>query len=112
VKIKGKGFPRPAKPGLGKRIYRFVSLVEHLPYGASLIQEKRVARGVMGVGVCVMAFGAAIFSIGWKLRVTWLVETAFFITLVGWMMVILSLAFGVVGWAAKYIPFHPGKKSL
>jgi hypothetical protein len=93
-----------AKRGVGKRFYDFFSLVENLPYGASLLHEKKVARVAMGVGVLVMAAGAAIFSIGWKFHVTWLVETAFVITLIGWMMVILGFAFGVVGWAAKYVP--------
>ncbi len=78
----------------------FLSLVEQIPYGASLMREKRVSRGSMGAGILVMAGGAAIFVLGWWQKWTWLVETAFFITLVGWMMVILGFAFGVVGWAA------------
>jgi len=64
------------------------------------MQEKRVSRGSMGAGILVMAVGASIFSLGWWQKWTGVVETAFFITLVGWMMVILGFAFGVVGWAA------------
>lgn len=79
---------------------RFISFIEQLPYGATMLQEKKVARGAMGTGILVMAVGASIFSLGWWQKWTWLVETAFFITLVGWMMVILGFAFGVVGWAA------------
>ena len=94
---------------MGKTVVNFIAMAENLPYGASLIQEKKVARVAMGLGIIVMAFGAAFFSVGWKLHITWLVETAFVITLIGWMMVILGFAFGVVGWVAKYIPFKPGK---
>ena len=93
----------------GTILFNFISMMENLPYGASLIQEKRVARAGMGTGVLVMAFGAAFFSVGWKFHITWLVETAFVITLVGWMMVILGFAFGVVGWAAKHIPILKSK---
>ncbi len=97
---------------LKTRLNNFISNLEHLPYAATLLQEKKFARRVMGVGVVIMAVGAAIFSVGWKLKATGWVETAFVITLIGWMMVILGFAFGVVGWAAKYIPIRPGKFRL
>jgi hypothetical protein len=103
---------RRSKPEIGKRVVHFISLVEHLPYVASLLREKKAARVIMGVGILVMAVGAAFFSVGWKWKIPWLVETAFVITLIGWMMVILGFAFGVVGLAAKYIPMKPGKFKL
>ncbi len=103
---------RRSKPGIGKRVADIISLVEHLPYVASLLREKKAARVIMGTGILVMAIGAAIFSIGWKWHITWLVETAFVITLIGWMMVILGFAFGVVGLLAKFIPMKPGKFKL
>jgi hypothetical protein len=98
-----------SRPGLGKRIYNFITLVENLPYGASLMQEKKVSRVAMGVGILIMAFGGVIFSVGWKWKITWVVETAFIISLIGWMMVILGFAFGVIGVAAKYVPVKGNK---
>jgi hypothetical protein len=89
---------------VGERIFNFVSLVEHLPYGASMMQEKRVARVAMGTGLLVMAVGSSIFAIGWGIKLTWLVESAFVITLIGWMMVIIGFAFWVVSSFAKRFP--------
>jgi hypothetical protein len=94
---------------MGKRIYNFVSMVEQLPYGASLMQEKKVARVTMGTGLLVMAVGATLFAIGWGWKLTWLVETAFVITLIGWMMVIIGFAFWVVSSFAKKFPIKQGK---
>ncbi len=79
-------------------------MVEHLPYGASHMTEKKAARGVMGAGIFVMVVGAAFFTVAWRARITWLGETAFAVTLIGWMMVILGFAFGVIGWAAGVFP--------
>ncbi len=73
------------------------------------MQEKRVSRGSLGTGILVMALGASIFALGWWQKWAWLVETAFFITLVGWMMVILGFAFAVVGWAAHHFSSKRGK---
>ncbi len=101
---------QPAKTGVGKRIYNFISLVEHLPYGASMMQEKRVSRVTLGTGLLVMAVGATLFAIGWGMKITWLVETAFFITLIGWMMVIIGFAFWVVSSFAKKFPHGLVKK--
>jgi hypothetical protein len=99
----------PTKPGVGKRVYNFISLVEHLPYGASMMQEKRVSRVTLRTGLLVMAVGASIFAVGWSLKLTWLVETAFFITLIGWMMVIIGFAFWVVSSFAKRFPANHHK---
>jgi len=73
------------------------------------MQERRVWRGALGTGILVMAIGAAIFAVGWRAQWTWLVETAFFVTLVGWMMVILGFAFGSVSWAARTFPLKKGR---
>jgi hypothetical protein len=94
---------------VGERIFNFVSLVEHLPYGASMMQEKRVARVAMGTGLLIMAVGASLFAIGWGWKLTWLVEIAFVITLIGWMMVIIGFAFWVVSSFAKKFPVKQGK---
>lgn len=69
-----------------------------------MMQEKKVARVTMGTGLLVMAVGASIFAFGWGLKITWLVETAFFITLIGWMMVIIGFAFWAVSSFAKKFP--------
>jgi hypothetical protein len=95
---------------VGERVFNFVSLVEHLPYGASMMQEKRVARVAMGTGLLIMAVGASLFAIGWGWKLTWLVEIAFVITLIGWMMVIIGFAFWVVSSVAKKFPIQHGKK--
>jgi hypothetical protein len=101
----------PARPGVFKRLKNFVVLVEQLPYGASWLTEKRVARVVLAAGVIIMAFGAALFAVAWRARLSWLGEGAFVITLVGWMMVILAFAFGLVGWAARVFPhWGPSRK--
>ncbi len=84
--------------------------MEQIPYGATMLQEKRAARGILGSGILIMAVGAAIFAVGWWGKWTWLVETAFFITLVGWIMVILGFAFGVVGWVARIFSLKIPKK--
>ncbi len=105
----GWKIPRQSQPGVGKRIYNFISLVEQLPYGASLMQEKKVARVAMGSGLLTMAVGASIFAFGWGLKITWLVETAFFITLIGWMILIIGFAFWVVSSFAKRFPPKPHK---
>jgi hypothetical protein len=97
----------PAHSGVFKRFKDFVVLVEQLPYGASRLTEKRVARVVLGTGIVIMAVGAALFSVAWRARLSWLGETAFVITLIGWMMVILAFAFGLVGWAARVFPHSP-----
>ena len=95
---------KPSKPALWERATSLFSLIEHLPYGASLIQEKKAYRGLLGLGILTMAFGAALFATGWWAKWSWLVETAFVITLVGWMMVILGSAFWVVSTLAKKFP--------
>jgi hypothetical protein len=82
----------------------FVVFLEHLPYGASMLQEKRASRGVLGSGIVIMAVGAAVFSIGWKLHLNPVAETAFVITLVGWIMVIVGFAFWVVSTLAAKFP--------
>jgi hypothetical protein len=84
-------------------------LIEHLPYGASRMTEKKAARGAMGLGVFVMAVGAAFFAVAWRAKLTWLGETAFTVTLIGWMMVILGFAFNVIGWAAQVFPSRARK---
>jgi hypothetical protein len=106
---KNRAGHRSAKPGVGEKIFNFVSLVEHLPYGASMMQEKRVARVAMGTGLLIMAVGASLFAIGWGWKLTWLVEIAFVITLIGWMMVIIGFAFWVVSSFAKKFPVKQGK---
>jgi hypothetical protein len=100
---------KPSKLDLFNRAYRFLSLVEQLPYGASMMEEKKVSRGTLGLGVLVMAVGATIFAIGWTLHLNWLVEIAFVITLIGWMMVILGFAFWAVSTFAKRFPPKRGK---
>ena len=102
---KGKKSAPASRPGWGKRMVGFITILEQIPYGASMLQERRVARGVMGFGVLVMAVGSAFFALGWWQKWTVWVETAFFFTLAGWMMVILGFAFAAVGWAARI--FHP-----
>ena len=84
-------------------------MLEHLPYGASLMQEKKVSMGTMESGILIMAVGATLFAIGWASHWTWLVEIAFVLTLVGWMMVILGFAFWVVSHFAKIVPFKSMK---
>ncbi len=84
-------------------------MVEQLPYGASMMQEKKVSRVTLGTGLLVMAVGASIFAIGWGMKITWLVEAAFFITLIGWMMVIIGFAFWVVSSFAKRFPIKRAK---
>lgn len=74
-----------------------------------MMQEKRVSRVTLGTGLLVMAVGAFIFAIGWGMKITWLVETAFFITLIGWMMVIIGFAFWVVSSFAKKFPIKNRK---
>jgi len=91
-------------PGVWGRLVGFMVFLEQIPYGASRLSEKRAARGVLVAGTLVMALGAALFTVGWWARLTPLVETAFIIALVGWMMVILGFAFGFVGWAAHKVP--------
>jgi hypothetical protein len=86
--------------GAFQKLVDFVALIEHLPYGASWMTEKKVARAALGAGIFIMALGAALFAVAWRAKITWLGETAFAITLVGWMMVILGFAFGVIGWAS------------
>jgi len=99
----------PRGPGvLRKKIANYFSTIENLPYGASLLTEKKAAKTVVGAGILIMAFGAVLFSIGWKGHVPWVAETAFVITLIGWMMVVLGFAFGFVGWASKYLRFKTG----
>jgi hypothetical protein len=100
---------RLSQSALWNRAYNFFSLVEQLPYGASIMQEKKVSRGILGLGVLVMAVGAAIFATGWTLHWNWLVEIAFVITLVGWMMVILGFAFWVVSHLAQRFPIKRDK---
>jgi hypothetical protein len=87
-----------------KKLAGFVALIEHLPYGASHMTEEKAARGAMGAGIFVMAVGAAFFAVAWRAKITWLGETAFTVTLIGWMMVILGFAFNVIGWAARVFP--------
>jgi vacuolar-type H+-ATPase subunit I/STV1 len=101
--------PRRSK-GLGRKVVDLFSAVEHLPYGASLMTEIKAAKMTVGMGVLNMAFGAVLFSIGWKGHIPWVAETAFVITLIGWMMVVLGFAFGVIGWTSKYLPFKKGGK--
>lgn len=106
-KIGGRKPKRPsqlASPSVAKKIYNFIALIEQLPYGASLMQEKKVARVAMGTGLLIMATGSSLFSAGWWMKVNWLVETAFVITLIGWMMLIIGFAFWVVSSFAKNFP--------
>ncbi len=88
---------------------RLISTLEQLPYGASFLREKEIARALMSAGSKIMAVGAAIFAIGWWDKISWLVETAFVITLVGWMMLIIGFAFWIVARLAKYMPLQRPK---
>jgi hypothetical protein len=76
------------------------SLFEGLPYGASMLHEKKAALVAMGVGVLAMASGAGVFAVGWWFKLNRVVEAAFVITLVAWMLLVISSAFWIVSTAA------------
>jgi hypothetical protein len=50
----------------------------------------------MGVGILLMAVGASVFAVGWWSKVNWLVEAAFVMTLMAWMLLVISSAFWFV----------------
>ena len=67
------------------------------------MREKRVALVAMGAGFLLMTVGATLFAVGWRTKLEWVVETAFGVTLIGWMLLIISFAFWVVSaFAARY----------
>jgi hypothetical protein len=82
------------EPDAGKK--GLARLFEGLPYGATMLHEKRAALAAIGIGVLAMALGASVFAVGWWFKVAWLVETAFVITLLAWMLLVVSSAFWVV----------------
>jgi len=90
-------------PNFWEKSVRFIFTLEELPYGASLLIEKNIAKSIMGIGLKVMALGGMIFAGGWKIKVNWILETAFVITLVGWMMLIIGFAFWTVSGISKRI---------
>jgi hypothetical protein len=100
---------KSTRPKAFQRLVDFFLFLEQLPFGASWLSEKRAARGVMAAGLLVMAIGGSLFAVAWRAHLTALGETAFVITLVGWMMVILGFAFAMVGWAARTFPTKKGR---
>lgn len=99
------GSPVQAPPaGLFNLIKNTIQTLEELPYGATYLQEKRVARVGFGLGLLLMAFGAAIFSVAWSRKWAYPLDIAFVVTLVGWMIIIISFAFWIVSSLAKRFP--------
>lgn len=75
-----------------------------IPYAAEALKETRVARRAAGGGVLCMAFGATLFALGWACKLRRLVETAFVVTLLSWMALVISFAFWFVASVAGKIP--------
>jgi hypothetical protein len=84
-------------------------LVEGLPYGASRLKDRSVARGAVRVGVGLMAFGAALFAVGWRAKANRLLEIAFGVTVVGWMALVIGSAFWLVSMIAERVQKKPKK---
>jgi len=78
-------------------------LADGLPYGASKLHDRRMARRVMGGGVLLMAVGATVFAVGWRYKFNGLEQAAFVITLIGWMALIIGFAFWFVSTVAGKI---------
>jgi len=79
-------------------------LVDRLPFGASMLKERKTALTGMGGGVLLMAVGASIFALGWWRKVIALVDVAFVVTLIGWMCFLVSFAFWFVTTLARKFP--------
>jgi hypothetical protein len=62
-----------------------------------------VAGRVAASGVGVMALGAALFTVGWGYKIKSLVEAAFFVSLAGWMLLVIGSAFFLVSVTAGMV---------
>jgi hypothetical protein len=82
---------------------KLISIIGRLPYGADSNEEKWVARVAMGGGALLMATGSAFFAVAWSFKFSRLLDTAFVLTLVGWMLLIVSFAFWFVASIAKKV---------
>ena len=80
-----------------------------MPYAASRLKEKQTARALLQGGSGLMAFGGAVFAVGWWGHWNGMLEAAFIITLVGWMMVVIGFAFWVVSHAVQWMGFKSRK---
>jgi hypothetical protein len=86
------------------KFLRIVSILERLPYGASRLEEGLVAWTAVGSGTLLMALGSALFAVGWWRKLNALMDVAFVVTLLGWMLLIISSAFLFVTTVAKKFP--------
>lgn len=98
------------KDGAGAKFQKLISILERLPYGASLMEEKWAAWTAVGGGALLMALGSALFSAGWWFKLNALMDAAFVVTLLGWMLLIISSAFLLVTSLARKFPGKGPKK--